>query len=83
MGQVAEIMSKIAIFLIRIYRYVLSPWVGNQCRFYPSCSHYGEQVFENFGFFKGMWLTACRLLRCHPWHAGGIDLPPVKQQPKS
>ena len=66
------VISGIAL-LLRGYRYIASPWIGNQCRFYPSCSHYSEQAFSRFGFFKGLYLTLQRLLKCHPWHPGGED----------
>ncbi|MDQ2077037.1 membrane protein insertion efficiency factor YidD [Marinimicrobium sp. ABcell2] len=69
-------MRWLAIKLIHIYRYLLSPWVGNQCRFYPTCSHYAEEALETHGFWKGAYLTVRRLLKCHPWHSGGIDLVP-------
>jgi uncharacterized protein len=59
--------------LLRSYRYLASPWIGNQCRFYPSCSYYSEQAFDHFGVFKGLYLTVRRLLKCHPWHIGGED----------
>jgi uncharacterized protein len=66
-----------AIKLIHLYRYLLSPWIGNQCRFYPSCSHYSEEAINLHGFFVGSYLTLRRLLKCHPWHPGGLDpVPP-------
>lgn len=71
-------MRWLAIKLIHVYRYILSPWVGNQCRFYPSCSHYAEQALETHGFVKGCYLTLRRLLKCHPWHQGGLDPVPEK-----
>jgi hypothetical protein len=55
---------------------MLSPLLGNHCRFYPSCSVYAEQSVYRFGVMRGMWLTIFRLCRCHPWHEGGIDLVP-------
>ena len=69
-------MKKIGIALIHCYRYLASPWVGNQCRFYPTCSHYAEEAIETHGFIKGCILAAKRLLKCHPWHPGGVDLVP-------
>jgi hypothetical protein len=66
----------LAIKLIHTYRYLLSPWVGNQCRFYPTCSHYAEEAINTHGLAKGGYLTLRRLLKCHPWHSGGIDLVP-------
>ncbi|ACE83127.1 conserved hypothetical protein TIGR00278 [Cellvibrio japonicus Ueda107] len=59
--------------LLHGYRYLLSPWIGNQCRFYPSCSHYAEEALKTHGFLAGIYLTARRLIKCHPWHPGGID----------
>lgn len=59
--------------LIHSYRYLLSPWIGNQCRFYPTCSHYAEEALHKHGFIKGVYLTLRRLLKCHPWHKGGLD----------
>jgi putative membrane protein insertion efficiency factor len=70
--------AKSAIQCIRFYQWIASPWLGNQCRFYPSCSHYSLEVFQRYGFIKGIWLTLKRLSKCHPWHSGGIDLPPEK-----
>ena len=69
-------MRRLAIGLIRVYRYLLSPWVGNQCRFYPSCSHYGEQAIQHHGVIKGSVLTVWRIVRCNPWHPGGFDYVP-------
>jgi hypothetical protein len=65
-----------ALSLIALYRGVISPLLGPRCRFYPSCSEYGAQALERFGLIKGLWLTIRRLGRCHPFHAGGIDLVP-------
>jgi len=63
--------------LLRGYRYLISPLLGPSCRFYPSCSCYAEEAIEQHGALKGCYLTARRLLRCHPWHAGGYDpVPP-------
>jgi uncharacterized protein len=66
----------LAIKAIQGYRYLLSPWVGNQCRFYPTCSYYAEDAINQHGLTKGSYLTIRRLLKCHPWHPGGIDLVP-------
>ena len=63
----------LAVKLLHGYRYFLSPWIGNQCRFYPSCSHYSEEAIVQHGFFTGSYLTLRRLLKCHPWHEGGLD----------
>lgn len=69
--------------LIRGYRLVFSPWVGNQCRFYPTCSVYAEEAVQQHGSLRGSWLAMKRLLKCHPWHPGGIDpVPPPSQKPE-
>ena len=62
-----------AVKLLHGYRYLLSPWIGNQCRFYPSCSAYSEEAFIKHGFLSGIYLTLRRLIKCHPWHQGGLD----------
>jgi putative membrane protein insertion efficiency factor len=64
--------------LIRGYRYLLSPWLGNHCRFYPSCSSYALTAVERFGAVRGGGMAIARLLRCHPWSAGGIDEVPQR-----
>jgi uncharacterized protein len=65
--------------LVRFYRLVLSPWLGSSCRFEPTCSAFALQALERHGGVIGARLTAGRLLRCHPWCAGGHD--PVPQEP--
>lgn len=60
--------------LIRFYQVALSPLKGGPtCRFYPTCSHYALEALEKHGAMKGFWLTVRRVLRCHPFHAGGYD----------
>lgn len=65
---------------IRIYRGLISPFLGNNCRFYPSCSCYAETAIKNHGAIAGGWMAARRLARCHPWHPGGIDLVPDSEK---
>src|SRR5512139_4009476 len=59
--------------LIDAYRFFLSPWIGQHCRFDPSCSRYAREAIITHGPAAGAWLALRRLLRCHPWHEGGID----------
>lgn len=73
-------MAKFFIVLIRIYRYLLSPWLGNNCRFFPTCSEYGVVALQRHGALRGVSLTVTRICRCHPWHEGGYDPVPDKQQ---
>ena len=70
-------VSRILIALIWCYRYTLRGLLGNQCRFYPSCSEYALQAITHHGALKGSYLGAHRICRCHPWSAGGHD--PVPQ----
>jgi putative membrane protein insertion efficiency factor len=73
-------MRTIVIGLLRSYKILLSPFLGNHCRFYPSCSSYAETAVRRFGVGKGLWLAARRLSRCHPWHEGGVDPVPELEQ---
>jgi putative membrane protein insertion efficiency factor len=59
--------------LIRTYQWTISPLLGANCRFYPSCSQYALQALAMHGLFKGSYLAVRRLARCHPWHEGGVD----------
>jgi uncharacterized protein len=64
-------------WIIRGYQLALSPLLAPRCRFYPSCSCYAHAAIEQYGAWRGLWLGARRLLRCHPFHPGGFDpLPP-------
>ncbi|MRR35715.1 membrane protein insertion efficiency factor YidD [bacterium] len=69
-------MLKILIQIIGIYQRYLSPLIGPTCRFYPSCSTYAKESLMRHGLLKGLWYSAVRILKCHPYHPGGYD--PVK-----
>jgi hypothetical protein len=66
-------MKKAVLFILRQYKRFVSPLLGNNCRFYPTCSTYAYQAIENHGLIKGIFLGIKRLLKCHPFHQGGID----------
>lgn len=71
-------MRRLLIGVVRAYRLLLSPWLGSSCRFEPTCSAYALQALQQHGAAQGSYLTARRLLRCHPACAGGHD--PVPEQ---
>jgi putative membrane protein insertion efficiency factor len=62
--------------LLRFYRAAISPWMGDVCRFHPSCSRYATECIERFGAARGSWLAVKRVCRCNPFHPGGYDPPP-------
>jgi hypothetical protein len=67
------IMRGVALFLLRSYKRFISPLLPPMCRFEPTCSVYTMQAVEKYGFIRGTWLGARRLLRCHPFNPGGWD----------
>ncbi|MBP3039779.1 membrane protein insertion efficiency factor YidD [Bacillaceae bacterium Marseille-Q3522] len=71
-------MKLILIGLIRIYQKVISPLTPPTCRFYPTCSTYSLEAIKRFGALKGTWLAVKRIMKCHPFHPGGIDPVPEK-----
>lgn len=70
-------MNKVVKILIRIYQIFLSPLLGKNCRFDPTCSRYAMECFEKFSFFKALWYSIKRLLSCHPWGKFGEDPVPL------
>lgn len=73
------IPRNICVAILVVYRAVISPLYGDVCRYYPSCSSYALQAIQQHGMVRGMWLGARRILRCHPWAAGGVDDIPEPQ----
>jgi uncharacterized protein len=65
--------ERLLLRLIGAYQYLLSPWVGNGCRYWPTCSEYASEAIERHGAGRGTYLAACRLGRCHPYGRGGVD----------
>ncbi len=66
-------MKKIALALIKGYKILISPLLGRNCRFYPTCSEYTHEAIQKHGLIKGILLGTKRLLKCHPFHSGGVD----------
>ncbi|MFE9422435.1 membrane protein insertion efficiency factor YidD [Kitasatospora sp. NPDC006697] len=74
-------MKYLLMGLIRVYQWTISPLLGQVCRYYPSCSHYGYEAVRVHGAVKGSVLTAWRILRCNPWSPGGVDHVPPRKRP--
>ena len=71
-------MKRLLVWLLRGYQLLVSPMLGQNCRFYPSCSHYAVEALQVHGTVRGSWLALRRLGRCHPWNGGGVDpVPPA------
>ncbi len=68
----------LAVLPIRVYQRLISPMVGERCKYYPSCSEYAAQAIQRYGILRGLVLAGWRLLRCNPWSLGGVD--PVENQ---
>ncbi|WP_459830365.1 membrane protein insertion efficiency factor YidD [Hydrogenophilus islandicus] len=66
-------MARVVIVLVRGYQLLISPWLGQNCRFTPTCSEYLIEAVRRHGVVRGLWLGARRIGRCHPWHPGGHD----------
>lgn len=66
-------MTIVLLLLVRGYRRFVSPWLGQRCRFAPSCSAYAEEALRRHGALRGGWLALRRLGHCHPFHPGGHD----------
>ena len=66
-------MRRILLKLIRIYQSFISPLLGNNCRFYPTCSQYTYEAIDKYGALHGVWMGIRRIARCHPWNKGGFD----------
>lgn len=78
MAKITKAPQKLAIGLIKGYQKLLSPLLGKNCRFHPTCSSYAITAINRFGLIKGGWLATKRILKCHPLNEGGLD--PVPQR---
>jgi putative membrane protein insertion efficiency factor len=72
---------QIGIGAVRVYQWTLRPFIGSHCRFWPSCSEYAVEALQQHGAARGTWMAARRVLRCNPWHEGGIDPVPAPHLP--
>ena len=73
MKKIKQLPAKFLILLIRIYQVTLSPFIGRNCRYTPTCSNYGIEAIQKYGAIKGGWLTIKRILSCNPWGGSGYD----------
>ena len=73
MNKIRQIFAWPALKLIRFYKVCISPYLGNHCRYTPTCSQYAYEAISKYGILKGGWLALRRLLRCHPWGGSGHD----------
>ena len=73
-----QLPKRVLLLAVRAYRLLLSPWVGNVCRYYPSCSQYALDALHRHGALGGSALAAWRVLRCNPWSPGGCDPVPER-----
>jgi putative membrane protein insertion efficiency factor len=70
---VSKVLAWPLIQLVRLYRVAISPWLGGNCRFDPTCSSYAIEALQRYGILKGGWLGLKRIGRCHPWGGSGYD----------
>ena len=66
-------LIKIALFFIWLYQKAISPYLGKNCRYYPTCSSYAKEAIQKYGVYKGSYIALKRILRCHPFREGGFD----------
>ena len=70
---VSRLLAQPLIWLVKLYRVAISPWLGGNCRFDPTCSNYAIEALQRHGVLRGSWLAARRIARCHPWGGSGYD----------
>ena len=73
---IKKFLTNFVVSLITFYKYLISPLLGNNCRYLPTCSEYTKESVKKFGIISGVWLGLKRIIRCHPWGKGGYD--PIK-----
>lgn len=75
-----QMIIRVLLGIIIIYQWCISPFITSCCRFHPSCSSYAQQALKEHGVIFGLWITAKRLLKCHPFNPGGVDPVPSKRK---
>ncbi len=75
MKLIEKALGAVLLALVKVYQAAIGPLLPPACRFYPSCSEYARQSLIKYGPLRGSWRSAKRLLKCHPFHPGGVDLP--------
>lgn len=81
LAAISQLMAWPLMALVAVYRFAISPWLGANCRYEPSCSAYALEALRRHGAFRGVWLTVNRIGRCHPWGGSGYDpVPPVAEE---
>jgi putative membrane protein insertion efficiency factor len=75
-----ELMQYILLLIIKFYQYFISPWIGKNCRFHPTCSSYAKEAISTHGSFKGLFLSIKRILKCNPLFLGGFDPVPSTEK---
>jgi putative membrane protein insertion efficiency factor len=71
-----KVLRSVAVAPIVAYQLLISPFLGNNCRFYPSCSQYAKEAVLKHGVLRGVLLAVRRIVRCNPWNPGGVDIVP-------
>jgi putative membrane protein insertion efficiency factor len=79
MALIKSLFIFLPVLAIKTYQLVLSPWIGSNCRYHPTCSHYAIEALKTHGLFKGTVLAIKRISRCHPWGGSGNDSVPPKK----
>ena len=82
-GRLSRLLAWPLIGLVKLYRVSISPWLGVNCRFQPTCSEYAIEALRHHGVLKGAWLAARRIGRCHPWGGSGYDPVPDEKTDES